>query len=84
MRTMSLATVFVAVAGYLVIWVSDKALGADGKEAFMVYWGLFFALASTTPAVDIQHACGTGLTAAVTVADAIRLGRFEAGVAGGV
>lgn len=42
---MSLATVFVAVAGYLVIWVSDKALGADGKEAFMVYWGLFFALA---------------------------------------
>ncbi|MBB3115116.1 acetyl-CoA C-acetyltransferase [Corynebacterium bovis] len=42
------------------------------------------ALASTTPAVDIQHACGTGLTAAVTVADAIRLGRFEAGVAGGV
>lgn len=82
---MSLATVFVAVAGYLVIWVSDKALGADGKEAFMVYWGLFFALAGiidglmqeTTRAVAAHretvgagHGAGTGSAAgAAPVAD---------------
>ena len=41
------------------------------------------ALAPTTPAFDIQHACGTGLTAAIQVADAIALGRIDAGIAGG-
>ena len=42
------------------------------------------ALSSTTPAFDIQMACGTGLAALVQVADAIALGRIEAGIAGGV
>ncbi|BBH71399.1 acetyl-CoA acetyltransferase [Actinoplanes sp. OR16] len=37
-----------------------------------------------TPAYDIQQACGTGLEAAILVADKIALGRIEAGVAGGV
>lgn len=41
------------------------------------------ALSSTTPAFDLQHACGTGLSAAAQVADAIALGRIEAGLAGG-
>lgn len=41
-------------------------------------------LDSSTPAFDLQQACGTGLAAAVQVADAIALGRIEAGVAGGV
>jgi len=41
-------------------------------------------LASTTPAYDIQQACGTGLEAAILVANKISLGQIEAGIAGGV
>ncbi len=37
-----------------------------------------------TPAYDVQQACGTGLEAAILVADKIALGRIDAGVAGGV
>jgi acetyl-CoA C-acetyltransferase len=40
-------------------------------------------LAPETPAIDIQQACGTGLQAAVVVANDIALGRIEAGIAGG-
>ncbi|WP_312801688.1 acetyl-CoA C-acetyltransferase [Corynebacterium variabile] len=41
------------------------------------------ALDNKTPAFDLQQACGTGLAAAVQVADAISLGRIDAGIAGG-
>ncbi|MCW4355824.1 acetyl-CoA C-acetyltransferase [Hoyosella sp. YIM 151337] len=41
------------------------------------------ALSPYTPAVDVQQACGTGLTALSIVADQIALGRIEAGVGGG-
>ena len=37
-----------------------------------------------TPAYDIQQACGTGLEAAILVANKIALGQIDAGVAGGV
>ena len=37
-----------------------------------------------TPAYDIQQACGTGLEAAILVANKIALGQIEAGIAGGV
>lgn len=37
-----------------------------------------------TPAYDIQQACGTGLEAAILVANKIALGQIESGVAGGV
>ncbi|XOZ34789.1 acetyl-CoA C-acetyltransferase [Halomonadaceae bacterium KBTZ08] len=40
-------------------------------------------LAPETPAYDIQQACGTGLEAAILVANKIALGQIEAGVAGG-
>lgn len=40
-------------------------------------------LAPTTPATDIQQACGTGLQAAMLVANKIALGQIEAGIAGG-
>ena len=41
-------------------------------------------LAAETPATDIQQACGTGLQAAIQVANKIALGQIEVGVAGGV
>ena len=41
------------------------------------------ALAPETPATDIQQACGTGLQAAIQVANKIALGVIDAGVAGG-
>lgn len=37
-----------------------------------------------TPAYDIQQACGTGLEAAILVANKIALGQIECGIAGGV
>jgi acetyl-CoA C-acetyltransferase len=37
----------------------------------------------TTPAHDVQQACGTGLQAIVEVANKIALGQIEAGIAGG-
>lgn len=41
-------------------------------------------LASQTPAYDVQQACGTGLEAALLVANKIALGQIECGIAGGV
>ena len=38
----------------------------------------------STPAYDVQQACGTGLEAAILVANKIALGQIEAGIAGGV
>ncbi len=40
-------------------------------------------LAADTPATDIQQACGTGLQAAIQVANKIALGQIEVGIAGG-
>ena len=40
-------------------------------------------LAPETPATDIQQACGTGLQAAIQVANKIALGVIDAGIAGG-
>jgi acetyl-CoA C-acetyltransferase len=41
-------------------------------------------LARETPAYDVQQACGTGLEAAILVANRIALGQIEVGIAGGV
>lgn len=40
-------------------------------------------LSAATPAYDVQQACGTGLEAAVLVANKIALGQIESGIAGG-
>ena len=42
------------------------------------------ALAPETPCCDIQQACGTGLQAAIQVANKIALGQIESGIACGV
>ena len=42
------------------------------------------ALAATTPAYDVQQACGTGLQATMLLANKIALGQIDAGVSGGV
>jgi len=41
-------------------------------------------LAPETPCYDIQQACGTGLEAAILVANKIALGQIDSGIAGGV
>ena len=41
-------------------------------------------LSPSTPAYDIQQACGTGLEATLLVANKIALGQIECGIAGGV
>lgn len=40
-------------------------------------------LSPSTPAFDIQQACGTGLEAAIVVANKIALGQIEVGISGG-
>ncbi len=42
------------------------------------------SLSPETPAYDLQQACGTGLEAAILVANKIALGQIDAGIAGGV
>ncbi|HEX4871603.1 MAG TPA: acetyl-CoA C-acetyltransferase [Nevskiaceae bacterium] len=41
-------------------------------------------LSAATPAYDLQMACGTGLQAAINIANKIALGQIESGIAGGV
>ena len=41
-------------------------------------------LAPTTPAYDVQQACGTGLETAILVANKIALGQIDSAIAGGV
>ncbi|MBN9100612.1 MULTISPECIES: acetyl-CoA C-acetyltransferase [unclassified Pseudonocardia] len=41
-------------------------------------------LSPTTPAYDVQQACGTGLETAILVANKIALGQIESGIAAGV
>ena len=40
-------------------------------------------LDSSTPAYDVQQACGTGLATAIQIADQIAMGRIDSGIAGG-
>jgi len=40
-------------------------------------------LSALTPAYDVQMACGTGLQAAINIANKIALGQIESGIAGG-
>lgn len=40
-------------------------------------------LSPESPAIDIQQACGTGLQAAIQVANKIALGSYDVGIAGG-
>jgi len=44
-RLLTLATVFAAASGYIVIAIASRALGAGGVDAFQAFWALFFALA---------------------------------------
>lgn len=41
------------------------------------------ALAATTPAYDVQQACGTGLEATILIGNKIALGQVDCGIAGG-
>ncbi|QDO87759.1 acetyl-CoA C-acetyltransferase [Ornithinimicrobium ciconiae] len=42
------------------------------------------SLDATTPAYDLQQACGTGLEAVIQVANKIQLGQIDSAIAGGV
>ncbi|WJY96630.1 hypothetical protein [Corynebacterium fournieri] len=44
MKHLSLATVFAAASGFVVMWIASWALDAEhGYRYFLAYWGLFFA-----------------------------------------
>lgn len=44
MRALTLATVFAATSGYLVMLIAGRALGPADYPLFATYWGAFFAL----------------------------------------
>lgn len=44
MRSLSLATVFAALSGFIILIVAGRTLGDEGYANFQAYWGLFFAL----------------------------------------
>lgn len=68
--------------------VGEVSLGAVSKHAedfalareCVIEAGLSFS----TPAFDIQKACGTSLEAAILIGNKIALGQIECGIAGGV
>ncbi len=68
--------------------LGDVAAGAVMKHArdfnLVRECVLSTTLARETPAFDLQQACGTGLEAAIIVANKIALGQIECGIAGGV
>lgn len=68
MKHLSLATVFAAISGLVVVWVAGWALDVEtGYRYFLAYWGLFFACAGivdgitheTTRAVAAAREDGT-------------------------
>jgi len=68
--------------------LGDVAAGAVMKHArdfnLVRESVLSTTLARETPAFDLQQACGTGLEAAIVVANKIALGQIDCGIAGGV
>ena len=68
--------------------LGDVAAGAVMKHArdfnLVRESVLSTTLAHETPAFDLQQACGTGLEAAILVANKIALGQVDCGIAGGV
>lgn len=68
--------------------LGDVAAGAVMKHArdfnLVRESVLSTTLARDTPAFDLQQACGTGLEAAMVVANKIALGHIDCGIAGGV
>jgi len=67
--------------------LGDVALGAVLKQSRD--WNLAresvieSGLSISTPAVDLQRACGTSIEAAIAIANKIALGQIESGIAGG-
>ena len=70
MRYLSLATVFAAASGFVVMWIASWALDAEsGYNYFLAFWGLFFA---ATGLID-------GITQETTRAVAALRDRADAG-----
>ncbi len=76
--------------GLQTLWpvIGEVVLGAVIKHSsdwnFARECALGSGLSAYTPAYDLSQACGTSLQATFAVANKIRLGQIEAGIAGGV
>lgn len=44
MRSMTLATLFAALSGFVILPIAGRALGAENVDGFQAFWALFFAL----------------------------------------
>ena len=55
MKHLSLATVFAAISGLVVVWVAGWALDVEtGYRYFLAYWGLFFACAGIVDGITLS------------------------------
>lgn len=68
--------------------VGEVVLGAVNKHSFDFSLArecvMDSKLSASTPATDIQKACGTSLESTIMIANKIALGQIECGIAGGV
>lgn len=78
MRALTLATVFAAASGYLVMLVAGRALGPADYPLFATYWGAFFALGGVANGL-MQEATRAVRSARVgATPDTVRLGHAPA------
>ena len=78
MRALTLATVFAAASGYLVMLVAGRALGPADYPLFATYWGAFFALGGVANGL-MQEATRAVRSARVgPTPDTVRLGHAPA------
>lgn len=68
--------------------VGEVAIGAVNKHAYDFSLArecvMNSELSPTTPATDLQKACGTSLEAVIMLANKIALGQIDCGIAGGI
>lgn len=62
MRSLSLATVFAAASGFIVLWAAGRALEVAAFADFQAYWGLFFAATGFIDGLMLETTRGVAAT----------------------
>ncbi|MGN7156628.1 lipopolysaccharide biosynthesis protein [Dietzia cercidiphylli] len=78
MRALTLATVFAAASGYLVMLVAGRALGPADYPLFATYWGAFFALGGVANGLMQETTRAVRSVRVGATPDTVRLGHAPA------
>ena len=84
MRALTLATLFAAASGYLVMLIAGRALGPADYPMFATYWGAFFALGGVANGLmqETTRAVRSARRPGAVSAGAVPAGAVEAGPSG--